>query len=119
MAGAAALVVVLTGCDSVREASDTVNRASDKVSICAEALRLAGFNPDAADPEKAAEEAQRKAEELRDLAGATPDQALKDALNDMANKVGELREQNINPNEIATWTQEKARTLETLTRACA
>jgi len=114
----AVLAAGLTGCDRVREASDTVGTASDKVSICAEAIRLAGFTPDVSNPERAAQEAKDKAEDLRRLAGQTPDKALQGALNDMANKVGELRAQDITAPKVAAWATEKATTLKALTRAC-
>jgi hypothetical protein len=118
----AALAVVLTvglaGCDSVREASDTVGQASDKVSICTQAVRLAGFVPDVANPQQAAEEAGDKAEELRRLADQAADKTLEDALNGMADKVGELRAQDISAAKVAAWATEKAEAVDALTRAC-
>lgn len=115
LAGVAALLAAaLVGCDTVQEASDTVGNAADKVTICAEALRLAGFSPDASDPAKAAEDAKKTSDELSRLAGQTPDETLKQALNDVSRKVGEFR-----PENAAQWTREKVATVDALSRACA
>jgi hypothetical protein len=115
----ATLACGLTACDAAREASDAVGQATDKASICVEALRLAGFTPDVSNPEQAVEDAKKTSEELAQLAGQTPDEALKQALNDMSSKVGELGPEDMNPANVARWAQDKVNTVDTLTRACA
>jgi hypothetical protein len=116
---AAALIALVAGCDAAREATDTANRATDKASICIEALRLAGFNPDPSDPQKAAEEARQTSEELSDLANRAADTTLRDALNGMSQKIGELGPEDINPANLVTWADQKVERFDALTRACA
>jgi hypothetical protein len=113
------LALLLAGCDTVQEASDSVGRATDKASICVEALKLAGFSPDLADPEQAAKDAQKTAEDLNRLANQTADTTLRDALTDMSNKVGELNPGNLKPSDVTRWAGEKVATVDALTRACA
>jgi hypothetical protein len=115
--GAALAVALLSGvvaCDAARDATDTVGQAADKASICVEALRLAGVNPDPNDPAKAVEEAKKTSDELERLAGQTPDETLRTALNDMSRTVEEFR-----PENAAQWARDKVDTLDRLTRACA
>lgn len=114
---AAALLACLSACESVQQATSSANAAADKATLCLEAVRLAGFNPDASNPQKAAEEAQRTADELKGLAEKAGDTTLQTALNDMATKVQELP-RNLDPAAMATWTQEKLATADTLSRAC-
>lgn len=118
-AAVAALVMVLAGCEAAREATDAAGQATDKASICVEALRLAGFNPDAANPQKAAEEARQTSEELERLANEAADTTLRDALNGMSQKIGELGPEDVNPANLERWADEKVSRFETLTRACA
>lgn len=113
-----ALVTGLASCDAVQEGANTVGQAADKASICADALRLAGFTPDLSNPQQAAEDADRTADELTKLAEQTPDAALRDALNGMSNQIGELVPANITPADVADWTEEKLTMLDTLRRAC-
>lgn len=115
---AALLAATLLGCDTVQEAGDSLNQATDKASICVEALRLAGFYPDVANPEQAAKDAQKTAEDLEQLASQTPDEALRQALNDMSDKVGELGPGSIDPARVTSWAAEKADALNALTSAC-
>ncbi|HEU5473922.1 MAG TPA: bacteriophage spanin2 family protein [Actinophytocola sp.] len=113
--GLAVLVVLaLTGCETVQQAGEV----ADKAGICADALRLSGFVPDVGNPEKAAEDAKRTAEDLRQLAEQAPDETLRNALEDMSNKVSELNPGNINPGAVADWVSDKVGTVEALARAC-
>ncbi|HEV2779888.1 MAG TPA: bacteriophage spanin2 family protein, partial [Actinophytocola sp.] len=116
---AAAATCGLAGCDAVRDATDAAGQATDKASICVDALRLAGFSPDLSDPEQAVKDAQKTSEDLARLAGQTPDEALRTALTDMSRKVGELGPDDMNPASITRWADEKVNTLDALTRACA
>lgn len=115
---AVALVWGASGCGSVREASNAAGQATDKASICVDALRLAGFVPEVSDPRRAAEDAKKTSEELARLAGQTPDEALRTAPNDMSSKVGELGPGNLDPGSVSRWTQEKVSAVTALTRAC-
>lgn len=109
----------VAACDSVRQASDNVIQATDQASICAEALRLAGFTPDVSNPEKAAQEAQRTSEDLSKLAEQAPDATLREALTDLSNQMGQLRPAELDPASVATWAQEKVVMVNTLSRACS
>jgi hypothetical protein len=108
----------LTSCDAVQEGADTVGQATDKASICVDALRLAGFTPDLSNPQQAADDAQRTADDLAKLAEQAPDATLRDALTGMSDQVGELNPANITPAGVADWTEEKLTMLDTLRRAC-
>lgn len=95
-----------------------VSGAADKASICVDALKLAGFTPNLSDPAKAAADAERTSRELSELADKAADTTLRDALEGMADKVGELDVRDLDPSTATRWAQEKATTLDTLTRAC-
>ncbi|WP_165401412.1 bacteriophage spanin2 family protein [Herbihabitans rhizosphaerae] len=107
------VLVAVSGCDAASEASNAVSGAVDKGSVCVDALKLAGFEPDLSNPEKAAEEAKKRSEELGNLAQKTADTTVKDALNDMATKVGEFK-----PSNAVQWSKDKVERLDTLRRAC-
>jgi hypothetical protein len=111
--------MLLAGCDSVNDAANTVGAATDKASICVEALKLAGFYPDLGNPEQAAKDAKKTSEDLARLADQAADTTLRQALTDMSRKVGELGPGDIQPSKVTSWAAEKVNTVDTLTRACA
>ncbi len=114
----AVLATALTGCDSVKEATNSASNAADKAGICVEAVRLAGFNPDASNPEKTAQDAEKTATDLTALAEKTADTSLKDALNGMSAKVNELSTATISPATVTAWAKEKVSAVDTLSQAC-
>lgn len=115
---AAALVGGLSACDSVRQATDAASAATDKTSICIEALQLANFTPSSQDVEQTASDAKRRSDELQALADKAADTTLRDALSGMSAKVSELDVGNLDPATVADWTREKVSAFNTLTQAC-
>jgi hypothetical protein len=111
---AAALLFALTGCDTLNEASSTL----DKAQVCTQALAAAGFNPDLTNPTGAVEEAQRKAEELRSLAEQTSDANLQRELQETADQIGSLQTSQVTPADIVGWTNAKVNQITQLTQAC-
>lgn len=107
-------LLALGGVSACAEVSD----AADKASICVDALKLAGFTPNLSDPVKTAADAERTSRELSELADKAADTTLRDALEGMADKVGELDVRDLDPSEATRWAKEKVTTLDTLTRAC-
>ncbi|MFE2750689.1 bacteriophage spanin2 family protein [Actinosynnema sp. NPDC059335] len=119
---AVGLAAAVSGCEAVQQASDTANQvgqAADKAQLCIEALKLAGFTPDAADPQKAVEETQQKAKELEDLAAKAGDTTLKDAITGVSDTMGNVTLDDLNPSNIAAWSQEKLDRVAKLSNACA
>ncbi|MFD1148205.1 bacteriophage spanin2 family protein [Saccharothrix hoggarensis] len=116
------LVGAVSGCEAVQQASDTanqVNQAADKATLCIEALKLAGFTPDTADPQKAMEETQKKAQELNDLAAKAGDTTLKDAITGVSDTMSNVTVQDLDPSNFAAWSQEKLDQVAKLSNACA
>jgi hypothetical protein len=116
------LVGAVSGCEAVQQASDTANQvgqAADKATLCIEALKLAGFTPDATDPQKALEETQKKAQELNDLAAKAGDTTLQDAITGVSDTMGKVTLEDLNPANIATWSQEKLDQVAKLSNACS
>lgn len=107
--------LAFTGCEAINTASETV----DKAKICTDALNAAGFNPDLGNPQKSVDEAQQKAEELRNLAGQTADVNLQRELNEMADTVGQLSVSDLNPANSVAWADQKLKQLQQLNSACA
>jgi hypothetical protein len=116
---AAVLVTGLTACEQVKQASDTVGTATDKASICVQALKLAGFTPNLSDPAQAARDAKKTSDDLAQLASQSPDATLKKALGDMSHKVGELTTGTLTPGRVTDWASGKVNTVTALTKACA
>lgn len=116
------LIGVASGCEAVQQASDTANQvgqAADKATLCIEALKLANFTPDAADPQKALEETQKKAEELNALAAKAGDTTLKDAITGVSDTMSNVTLEDLNPANAAAWAQEKLDTVAKLSNACS
>ena len=116
------LAAAVSGCEAVQQASDTANQvgqAADKAQLCIDALKLAGFTPDATDPQKALEETQKKAQELNDLAAKAGDATLKDAITGVSDTMSNVTVDDLNPANIATWSQQKLDQVAKLSNACA
>ncbi|OLR90539.1 bacteriophage spanin2 family protein [Actinokineospora bangkokensis] len=115
---ATALVGGVSGCDSVREATGAASSATDKASICLEALKLANFTPSEQDLEQTASDAKRRSDELRALADRAADTTLRDALTAMSDKVSELDTSDLDPGKVTDWVGRKVDALNALTQAC-
>lgn len=114
---AAALLSALAGCAEIQQATDTASNAADKASVCAKALELGGYTPDASDPQQAVDEAQQKADELNTLAKDVGDTTLSEALTGLATQMREIPA-TLDPTNLAEWTQQKLAAFNTLTQAC-
>lgn len=114
---AAALLGALTACAELQDAANTAGNVADKASVCVKALELAGFTPDTSNPDQAVEEAQKKADELTTLAQDVGDTTLSEALTGMATQMREIPA-NLDPQNMADWTQQKLDAFNTLTQAC-
>jgi hypothetical protein len=115
------LAGAVAGCDTVQQATDTANQvgqAADKASLCIDALKLAGFTPDATDPAKAVDETKKKAEELEALAGKAADTTLKQAIQGVSEQMSKVTLDDLSPASIATWTQAKLDAVSALSNAC-
>ena len=112
---ASLLTIGLSGCDAMNTASDTL----DKAEVCTKALQAAGFNPDLSNPDQTVKDAQRRAEDLRDLAGQTTDADVKRELNEMADQFGELGPEDLSPTGSVAWAQQKVDHFNQLQAACA
>lgn len=106
---------LLTGCEAINTASNTLDRAE----LCAEALSAAGFNPDLSNPQQSADEAQRRAEELRGLAERTTDPDLERELRSMADQMASFEVKDADPVAAARWARDKLDRLNQLQLACA
>ena len=111
----ALLIIGLSGCDAINSASDTVDRAE----VCTKALSAAGFNPDVSNPEGSVQDAQRRSDELRNLAEQTADANLQRELQEMADQMGQLKVSDVNPAGVADWGRAKLEQLDQLRAACA
>ncbi|WP_309117199.1 bacteriophage spanin2 family protein [Saccharothrix sp.] len=115
------LVGAVSGCEAVQQAQDTANsvgQAADKAQLCLDALKLAGFTPNAADPQKAVQETQAKAEELEKLAAKAGDATLKDAITGVSDTMSQLTVNDLDPAKLAEWTSKKLETVNKLSQAC-
>lgn len=111
----------VAGCGAVQQAQDKVNQVNDaatKATVCLDALKLAGFTPSAADPQKALEETQKKAKELEALAAKTGDATLKSAIDGMAKTMNEATLKDFSPAALADWMKTKADQVAKLSSAC-
>ncbi|KAA9154052.1 hypothetical protein FPZ12_032920 [Amycolatopsis acidicola] len=109
--GMAVLALVLAGCDQV-------DAATSKTSACAEALGLSNIDVHL-DPEALAQQAQQKADRLRQLASEVSDQDLKQQLGTMADSYLALEQRKLdNLSNLNDWLQRNAANLSALREAC-
>lgn len=112
---ASLLVLGLSGCEAVNTASEGL----DKAQVCTQAVQAAGFEPDLSNPDQTVQDAQQRAQELRDLAGQTTDADVQRELHNMAGQFAELGPEDLTPNGSIAWAQQKVNTLNQLQTACA
>ncbi|ALG09645.1 hypothetical protein AOZ06_24515 [Kibdelosporangium phytohabitans] len=118
--GGGTLVIALTGCDAVQDAQKTaegVSNAASNAQVCAEAIKIAAFNPDKANPEAAAQSAQDAGNKLSDLANKATNTTVNQALDDLAGTFKEVKPENV-VNDSANWLKTKADQVAALTKAC-
>ncbi|WP_236790693.1 hypothetical protein [Amycolatopsis sp. GM8] len=111
LAAIVAATLMLTACDQV-------SSASDKASVCAEALGLTNLNPNL-DPSELAAQAQDKANRLRELANQASDQDLKQNLVTIADSYVALEQRRAaGLSDVNDWVQRNADNLGSLRAAC-
>ncbi|MBK1785049.1 hypothetical protein [Prauserella cavernicola] len=111
-------LLLLAGCSEVNEAVDGVNNATNKASVCGQALGIADLNPNV-DPEQVQANAEEKAGELRDLAGQVAEQDVKQTLGAMADGYLEFEQRKLdNLSAFNEWLQRNLENLDQLRQAC-
>jgi hypothetical protein len=116
----AGLVIALTGCDAiegVQQTADSVSNGVTTATVCVDAIRIAGFSPDAADPQAAVDKAKSTGDELSALAAKATDTTVNQAINDLATTMKETTVQDLTSGPAA-WLQRKADQVSALTKAC-
>ncbi|MTD55977.1 hypothetical protein GKO32_18620 [Amycolatopsis sp. RM579] len=107
----AAAALLLTGCAQV-------DSATDKASLCSEALGLSNLNPNLS-PDELARQAQDKANRLRELANRAADQDLKQNLSSIADSYVALEKQQASRlADVNEWVQRNAQNIDALRKAC-
>jgi hypothetical protein len=109
----------LAGCAEVDTAVNEASSATDKASVCAEALGLADLNP-LVDPEKLAQRAEDKEQRLRELADNVADQDVKASLLTMADSYVEVQQERFEDLSVVTaWAKRNAEHIDALRQACS
>lgn len=115
---ALATVLMLSGCAEVGSAVDEASSATEKASVCAEALGLADLNP-LVDPEKLRARAEDKEQRLRELAANVADQDVKASLLTMADSYVEVQKERFEDlSVVAAWAERNAARIAALREAC-
>jgi hypothetical protein len=116
----AGLLIALTGCgaiEQVQQTADSVSNGVTTATVCVDAIRVAGFTPDAADPQAAVDKAQATGDELASIAAKATDTTVNQAINDLATTMKETTVQDL-AGGPAAWLQRKADQVSALTKAC-
>jgi cobalamin-dependent methionine synthase I len=116
------LLVGLAACGEVQEAQQGLQEANenlDAVSACMQAINVASFMPNFADPQQAQADAQAKAEELRKLAEQTADQTLRQNLLDVQQSVQQVANGEITLKSSAEWTTAQLEKYQQVTTTCS
>lgn len=112
-------VLPLAGCAEVSSAVDEADRATDKATVCAEALGLADLNP-LVDPERLQARAEDKEQRLRELADEVADQDVKASLVTMADSYVQVQRERFDDlSVVAAWAERNAAHIDALRDACA
>jgi hypothetical protein len=117
----AGLLIAISGCEAVQEVqqtADQVGNAASTAQVCVEAIRIAGFTPDTADPQAAVDKAQSTGDELSALAAKAGDTTVNQAINDLASTMKETTVSDLT-NGPAEWVKQKADQVSALTKACS
>lgn len=113
-----AAATVLAGCAQVGEAADQVGGATNRATVCAEALGIADLNP-LVNPDKLKARAADKAERLRELANNVSDNDVKRSLLTMADSYIEVQKEHVEDlTVVANWAKRNAAHLDALRKAC-
>lgn len=111
-------VGVPAGCAEVGSAVDEASSATEKATVCAEALGLADLNP-LVDPDRLQARAEDKERRLRELADQVADQDVKASLYTMADSYVEVQKERFEDlTVVAAWAERNAAHLDMLREAC-
>ncbi|MCI2419372.1 hypothetical protein MOQ72_18165 [Saccharopolyspora sp. K220] len=123
------LLVGLAACGEIQEAQQGLQDANEQVQqaqqdldaagACLQAINVANFMPNFADPQQAQADAQAKAEELRQLAEQTADQTLRQNLLDVQQSVQQVASGEINLESSAEWTTTQLEKYQQVTTTCS
>ncbi|MGW5642723.1 hypothetical protein ACWEV3_29350 [Saccharopolyspora sp. NPDC003752] len=123
------LLTGLAACGQVQEVQQGLQNADeqiqqaqqnlDAVSACAQAINVASFMPNFADPQQAKADAEAKAEELRKLAEQTPDQTLRQNLLEVEQSVQRVASGEITLESSAEWTTAQLERYQQVTTTCS
>jgi hypothetical protein len=113
-----AAVLALAGCSQVDSAVNQATAATDKATVCAEALGLADLNP-LIDPERVKARAADKERRLRELANNVSDGDVKQSLLTMADSYIEVQKERFDDlTVVGRWAKRNAEHLDALRKAC-
>ncbi|MGH3758418.1 hypothetical protein [Actinophytocola sp.] len=113
-----AAALLAAGCAEVDSAVDQASTATDKATVCAEALGLADLDP-LVDPERLRARADDKERRLRELADSVADQDVKNSLLTMADSYVEVQKERFEDLSIvAGWAKRNAEHVDALREAC-
>lgn len=112
----------LAACDGLQQAQQEGEQAQknlDLASACMEALKVANFMPNFADPAKAKADAQAKADEIGALAQKTADQTLKQNLLDAQASVQQVASGQVTIGNSLDWMQAHLDKYQKVTDTCS
>ncbi|RKT85259.1 hypothetical protein SAMN05421805_115165 [Saccharopolyspora antimicrobica] len=123
------VLVGLAACGQVQEAQQGLENANeqlqnaqeslDTANACLQALNVASFMPNFADPEQAKADAQAKVDELGQLAEKTADQTLRQNLLDVQQSVQQVAEGRIDLDASADWATAQLEKYQEVATTCS
>ncbi|KAA5833580.1 hypothetical protein ABT337_16725 [Saccharopolyspora hirsuta] len=123
------VLVGLAACGQVQEAQQGLENANERLqeaqgdldtaSACLEALNVASFMPNFADPEQAKADAQAKVDELRTLADKTADQTLRQNLLDVQQSVQRVADGQVDMDTSIEWTSSQLEKYQQVATTCS
>ncbi|SDZ05234.1 hypothetical protein SAMN05216215_104429 [Saccharopolyspora shandongensis] len=123
------LLTGLAACGQVQEVQQGLQNADeqiqqaqqnlDSISACAQAINVASFMPNFANPQQAKADAEAKAEELRKLADQTADQTLRQNLLEVEQSVQRVASGEITLEASAEWTTAQLERYQQVTTTCS
>ncbi|GAA0525721.1 hypothetical protein GCM10011581_14160 [Saccharopolyspora subtropica] len=123
------LLVGLGACGEIQEAQQGLQNASeqaqqaqenlDAAGDCLQAINVASFMPNFADPQQARADAQAKVEELGRLAEQTADQTLRQNLLDVQKSVEQVASGQVTLESSAEWTAAQLEKYQQVTTTCS
>lgn len=107
---------------NAQEAQEGIQQAQDRLdagSACVQAINIANFMPNFADPQQAQADAQAKVQELQRLADQTADQTLKQNLLDVQKSVEQVASGSVTLESSAEWASAQLEKYGQITTTCS